>query len=181
MDIIDEISDRLDLLALNAGLEGSRAGEFGKGFSLVAQEMRRLAENVSKSTTEIKSTIQEIHRYTQASIEASGQGTEATKSGARETERMSEALESIFALIEKSAEAARRITVATQQQLSSTQQVVDALGEMNTISNRGLSASKQVTQAAAELTELATSLNQEVATFRLDGNAAQAWTETGAA
>lgn len=173
VDIIDEVSDRLDLLALNAGLEGSRAGELGKGFTLVAQEMRRLAESVSKSTMEIKGTIQEIHKFTQASIEASNQGATATKSGARETEKMSDAIESIFGLIEKSAEAARRITVATQQQLSSTQQVVQALTEMNTISSRGLTASKQVTQAAAELTELATSLNSVVATFKLDGDAQQ--------
>ncbi len=167
VDIIDDVSDRLDLLALNAGLEGSRVGEVGKGFTLVAQEMRRLAENVSRSTNEIKATIQEIHRFTQGSMSASNQGTEATKSGARETDKMSEAIEAIFALIEKSTEAARRITVATQQQLSSTQQVVEALGEMNTISNRGLSASKQVTEAAAELTNLASSLNDVVATFKL--------------
>jgi methyl-accepting chemotaxis protein len=170
VDIIDEVSDRLDLLALNAGLEGSRVGEVGKGFMLVAEEMRRLAENVSRSTNEIKTTIQEIHRFTQGSISASNQGAEATKSGARETDKMSEAIEAIFALIEKSTEAARRITVATQQQLSSTQQVVDALGEMNRISNRGLSASRQVTEAAAELTNLASSLNETVATFKLAGD-----------
>ncbi|MGQ0504426.1 MAG: methyl-accepting chemotaxis protein, partial [Myxococcaceae bacterium] len=60
VEVIDEIADRSDLLALNAALEGSRAGEAGKGFSIVAAEMRRLAENVLDSTKEIKNLITEI-------------------------------------------------------------------------------------------------------------------------
>ena len=71
VEVIDEIADRSDLLALNAALEGAKAGEAGRGFSIVAAEMRRLAENVMESTKEIKNLITEIRESTHAAKEAS--------------------------------------------------------------------------------------------------------------
>ena len=71
VEVIDEIADRSDLLALNAALEGAKAGEAGRGFSIVAAEMRRLAENVMESTKEIKNLITEIREATHAAKEAS--------------------------------------------------------------------------------------------------------------
>lgn len=166
--IIDNISDRLDLLALNAGLEGSRAGEVGKGFSLVAQEMRRLAESVSESTREIKTTVQEIHRFTKVALDASSESSVTTRQGAGEMEKMNQAIAQIFSLIESTHGVARRITGATQQQLSSTEQMVTAMEEMNTVSTRALSASRDSTRAAADLAELAESVRGAVSQFVIE-------------
>lgn len=170
VDIIDDISDRLDLLALNAALEGSRVGDVGKGFSLVAQEMRRLAENVIGSTKEIKDTIEEIHRFIQASLEASQQGTATSRQGVEEMARMADSIASIFGLIEQATEAARKITVSTQQQLSSTQQMVAAMGEVAAVSNQGLVSAREVTRASSDMTDLAARLRQQVSLFRIEAS-----------
>jgi methyl-accepting chemotaxis protein len=173
IDIIDDISDRLDLLALNAALEGSRVGDIGKGFSLVAQEMRRLAENVTGSTKEIKETIEEIHRFIQASLEASQQGTATSRQGVEEMAKMAESMGSIFGLIEQTTESARKITVSTQQQLSSTQQMVAAMGEVAAVSNQGLVSAQEVTRAAGDMSDLARRLRDQVSRFRIDGQGTQ--------
>jgi methyl-accepting chemotaxis protein len=170
IDIIDSISDRLDLLALNAALEGSRAGDVGKGFSLVAQEMRRLAENVTGSTREIKSTVQEIHSLTQAALEASHQGSDTTKEGAREMEKTVAVMSQIFDLIGRATDSARQILVITQQQTSSSEQIVAAMRNIAAISNQGVTAAQQVTLAAQDLAELSSSLRSRVSIFRLDGS-----------
>lgn len=169
IDIIEGISDRLDLLALNAALEGSRAGEVGRGFSLVAQEMRRLAENVIGSTKEIKDTVQEIHRLTQASLDASRASTQKSNAGATDMEMMTASVQGVFSLIQATAMASQQILVIAQQQLTSSQQMVNAMQEIATISNEGLTATQQVTRASTDLTELAASLRERVAVFQLDG------------
>jgi methyl-accepting chemotaxis protein len=101
IDIIESISDRLDLLALNAALEGARAGDVGKGFSLVAQEMRRLAESVMSSTREVKETIAIIGDATRSSLSASRDSSEATKHGVSEMETMVESTKEMFELVER--------------------------------------------------------------------------------
>lgn len=167
IDIIDSISDRLDLLALNAALEGSRAGEVGKGFSLVAQEMRRLAENVIGSTKEIKQTVQEIHSYTQSSLDASQQSTKTTSEGAEAMEQTVGVMQKIFESVDKTTDASRQITVITQQQLSSSEQMVGAMQEIASISTQGLSSSQQVTRAAKEMAELSASLRDSMSVFQI--------------
>jgi methyl-accepting chemotaxis protein len=169
VDIIDNISDRLDLLALNAALEGSRAGEVGKGFSLVAQEMRRLAENVVGSTREIKQTVQQIHQFTQASLDASRQSTQATDRGNVDMEQMVGTMQQIFDLIERTTGAARQITIITQQQLSSSQQMVGAMNEIASIQTEALGSAQQVTKAARDLATLSASLRDRVGAFGLKG------------
>ncbi len=171
VDIIDGISDRLDLLALNAALEGSRAGELGKGFSLVAQEMRRLAENVIGSTKHIKTTIEEIQRLIQGSLDANQQGSTIVARGAQEMERMGVAIDRVFELIQRTTEAARHIGITTQQQLSSTEQSVKAMQEISTISMQSSKAAQDVTTAAGELTALSVNLRETVAVFRVGEDA----------
>ena len=74
VEFINEIADKSDLLALNAELEGTKAGEVGRGFSLVAAEMRRLAENVITSTRAIEQLIEEIRDATNAAVMATEAG-----------------------------------------------------------------------------------------------------------
>ena len=168
VDIIDDISDRLDLLALNAALEGSRVGEAGKGFSLVAQEMRRLAENVSGSTKEIKGTIEEIHRHIQVSLQSSQDGIATTREGAGQMKTMAEVFSQTFTLINASAESARSITVSAKQQLSGTQQMVSAMKQVAGVAAQGLSSAQEITHAAGDMTDLAARLRAQVQPFKID-------------
>ena len=107
VEVIDEIADRSDLLALNAALEGSRAGEAGKGFSIVAAEMRRLAENVLDSTKEIKNLITEIREATAAAAGAAEASKYATESGEKLGAVAAQAVEGILAGVQETSDAAR--------------------------------------------------------------------------
>ncbi len=168
VEVIDEIADRSDLLALNAALEGSRAGEAGKGFSIVAAEMRRLAENVLDSTKEIKNLITEIREATAAAATAADASRQATESGERLGSVAANAVEGILNGVQETSDAARVINLATQQQRTATEQVVASMGEIEDVTRQTTQASKQATSAAAELTQLATRLSELIRRFKVD-------------
>lgn len=168
VEVIDEIADRSDLLALNAALEGSRAGEAGKGFSIVAAEMRRLAENVLDSTKEIKNLISEIREATTAAAGAAEASRTATEAGERLGSVAATAVEGILAGVQETSDAARVINLATQQQRTATEQVVASMAEIEDVTRQTTQASKQATSAAAELTQLATRLSELIKRFKAD-------------
>jgi methyl-accepting chemotaxis protein len=168
VEVIDEIADRSDLLALNAALEGAKAGEAGRGFSIVAAEMRRLAENVMESTKEIKNLISEIREATHAAKEAS----DGNKRTAAEGEKLGgSAITSIGGIltgIQDTSDAARVIHLATQQQRTATEQVVQSMSEIEEVTRQAQTGSRQATGAAAELTKLAERLAELVKRFKVD-------------
>ncbi len=168
VEVIDEIADRSDLLALNAALEGSRAGEAGKGFSIVAAEMRRLAENVLESTKEIKNLITEIREATAAAGAAADASKVATESGEKLGSVAAQAVEGILAGVQETSDAARVINLATQQQRTATEQVVASMAEIEDVTRQTTQASKQSTGAAAELTQLAGRLAELIRRFKAD-------------
>jgi methyl-accepting chemotaxis protein len=168
VEVIDEIADRSDLLALNAALEGSRAGEAGKGFSIVAAEMRRLAENVLDSTKEIKNLITEIREATAAAASAADASRSATEQGERLGSVAASAVEGILAGVQETSDAARVINLATQQQRTATEQVVASMAEIEDVTRQTTQASKQATSAAAELTQLASRLSDLIKRFKAD-------------
>jgi methyl-accepting chemotaxis protein len=168
VEVIDEIADRSDLLALNAALEGSRAGEAGKGFSIVAAEMRRLAENVLDSTKEIKNLITEIREATAAAAGAADASKSATESGEKLGSVAATAVEGILAGVQETSDAARVINLATQQQRTATEQVVASMAEIEDVTRQTTQASKQATGAASELTQLAGRLAELIRRFKAD-------------
>ncbi|MCI0570529.1 MAG: methyl-accepting chemotaxis protein [Myxococcaceae bacterium] len=168
VEVIDEIADRSDLLALNAALEGSRAGEAGKGFSIVAAEMRRLAENVLDSTKEIKNLITEIREATAAAAGAADASKVATESGEKLGAVAAQAVEGILAGVQETSDAARVINLATQQQRTATEQVVASMAEIEDVTRQTTQASKQSTGAAVELTQLAGRLAELIRRFKAD-------------
>lgn len=168
VEVIDEIADRSDLLALNAALEGSRAGEAGKGFSIVAAEMRRLAENVLESTKEIKNLITEIREATAAAASAADASKTATEAGEKLGSVAATSVEGILAGVQETSDAARVINLATQQQRTATEQVVASMAEIEDVTRQTTQASKQSTGAASELTGLAARLAELIRRFNAD-------------
>ncbi len=148
---IKRIADRSDLLALNASLEGMRAGEAGKGFTLVAAEMRRLAENIKDSVGDIKELVEDIGESSMASAMATDEGTR---------------------LSENTTDNALKITLITQQQKSGTEQVTQSMDDLSELINQDVAGTQQVTMAASELADLAESLRNLVDEFRISSNPA---------
>src|SRR6202158_521649 len=112
VEVIDEIADRSDLLALNAALEGAKAGEAGRGFSIVAAEMRRLAEKVMESTKEIKNLITEIREATHAAKEASDGNKRMASEGEKLGGTAITSVAGILTGIQDTSDAARVIPLA---------------------------------------------------------------------
>jgi methyl-accepting chemotaxis protein len=137
-DVIRGIADKSDILALNASLEGSRAGEAGRGFALVGTEMRRLAETVMDAVRQIKQLANEIREVSQAAVLATEEGQKI----AAETTQTS-----------------RQITLITSQQRTATEQVTQSVDEIQQFTRQAVNGAKQSRAAAADLLRTTGQLN----------------------
>lgn len=156
LEIIQEIANKSDLLALNASLEGVRAGEAGRGFTLVAAQMQRLAENVMASVKDIKALTGDIIGATNASVLVTEEGTK---------------------MATYTAQSAQQINLITQQQQSATEQVWRAVEDILTISEQTAAGSTQTLTATQDLMRLSRELKALVATFKMREEEAKALAE----
>jgi methyl-accepting chemotaxis protein len=150
LEVIRDIADRSDLLALNGSLEASHAGEGGRGFALVASEMRRLAERVTASVTDVKKLVSDIRDSGSSTVMA----TEESKK-----------------LAEGTTDAARQITFVTQQQRSGTEQVSQSIKGIADVVSQAVSATSQTRTSAQGLKSQADRLSALVKRFELSAEA----------
>ncbi|MCA2979663.1 MAG: methyl-accepting chemotaxis protein [Myxococcaceae bacterium] len=165
IEFIDGIADKSDLLALNAELEGHKAGEVGQGFGLVAAEMRRLAENVLTSTREIARLIDDIRDATNAAVMASEAGVKATDSGAQLASVVRDSLSRIVEFANQSAEAMQSVSLATAQQQGGSDQLAATMEDINRSTRDDLESAKARAKTQAELLTVSKDLEQLVDTF----------------
>ncbi|RKH48809.1 methyl-accepting chemotaxis protein [Corallococcus sp. AB050B] len=167
VEFINGVADKSDLLALNAELEGTKAGEVGRGFSLVAAEMRRLAENVLESTKEIEGLIEEVREASAAAVTVTGGGVRAVESGTALAEQVSQSLGQIVNLAGQTSDAVRIISRSTQQQQTGTDQLAETMADILRITQQSLNATKQVGAANGDLLGLAQDLRGVVERFQI--------------
>jgi methyl-accepting chemotaxis protein len=149
LEVIKSIATKSDMLALNAALEGTKAGESGRGFSLVASQMRRLTENVMGAVHDIKALTGDVHESTSASVVATEDGTKLASDTTR---------------------SARQISLIIQQQQTGTEQVSKAMDDVSQIAQQTAAASKQSLRTTKELTELSEQLDGLVNRFTQDAS-----------
>ncbi len=167
VEFIDGIADKSDLLALNAELEGNKAGEVGRGFSLVAAEMRRLAESVMTSTREIIGLIHEVRDATNAAVMATEAGVKASDTGSGLARKVSEGLSDILGYATTTADAVQRITLATHQQQVGTDQLAQAMADILQSTRSGEGSAKRMAAANDQLQGLAHELKDTVGRFEV--------------
>jgi methyl-accepting chemotaxis protein len=165
IEFIDGIADKSDLLALNAELEGHKAGDVGQGFGLVAAEMRRLAENVMTSTREIARLIEDIRDATNAAVMATEAGVKATDAGAGLASGVRDSLASIVEFANLSADAMQSISLATVQQQAGSDQLVAAMEDINRSTQAGLASAKETSSTQTDLVTVSKELEAVVDTF----------------
>jgi methyl-accepting chemotaxis protein len=145
LEAINEVADKSDLLALNAALEGTKAGEVGRGFSLVASQMQRLAESTAQSVRDIQELTHDIR---QATTETQLSMEEATK------------------LASATTEAAHKINLITQQQRSGVEQVSTAVNDIVELTTKVATSTEQTISSTRDLQEMSEHLTELVKSFR---------------
>jgi len=168
IDIINEIAIETKMLSLNAAIEAAKAGEAGKGFSVVAGEIRRLAEDVVKSTGTIRDVLLEIQSAASASVLAAEENVKGVEEGEVRLNQVRDALENIIAMAEQTAESARQISVATNQQKEASEQVVNTMREISKVAQQTATASKNSISSASDLSRLAEELRSRVIQFKIE-------------
>ncbi|MHB8828113.1 MAG: methyl-accepting chemotaxis protein [Syntrophales bacterium] len=168
MEIINTIADQTKLIAFNAALEASSAGEAGKRFGVVAVEIRRLADSVMESTGEIESKISEIQEAVNRLVIASEKGSKGIQEGMNHSTQTASALLDVVDAAQSTQEAAKQISLSTQQQKTASSQVVTALREIVAGSNHNSDSIRQISEISRDLAQLSADLKGMVATFRVN-------------
>ena len=168
MELINDIAEQTKLIAFNAALEASSAGEAGKRFGVVAGEIRNLADNVMESTHDISGKVKEIQLAVERMINSSSQSASDVEAGLATSQKTVELIDCIVTGAEETTTAARQISLSTQQQKSASSQIVTAMREISDGANETAENLATVTSSATTLQTLATDLDGIVSQFRVE-------------
>ncbi len=158
LEIVSELAEQTNILAINATIEASGAGESGRRFAVVADEIRKLADRVAGSTKEIRVLIDDVRSAVNTTVMATETGSKTVEVGSRQFGEMAVSLRQITALVSSTTEAAREIELSTKQQSTAVEQVNTAIANVAQTSRETQASASQTLQTAAQLAGLSKEL-----------------------
>jgi methyl-accepting chemotaxis protein len=164
---IEDIADQTNLLALNAAIEAARAGEQGRGFAVVADEVRALAERTTRATREISEMIKAIQKETKGAVTAMEQGVHQVETGTLEAARSGEALRDILAQVNNVAMQVNQIATAAEEQTATTGEISSNMMQITEVVQQTSQGAGESATAAAQLNGNAEELQRLVRQFKL--------------
>lgn len=167
VELISDITEQTNILALNAAIQAASAGEAGRGFTVVAEEVQRLAERSSEATKQIGAIVKTIQTDTNSAVAAMEKSTEGVVEGARLSDAAGQALTEIETVTNNLARLIQSISTATEAQTEAAAQVTKNMQQIQEITTLTTDGTKQTTESIVQLTALADDLRKSVAGFKL--------------
>ncbi|WP_367618962.1 methyl-accepting chemotaxis protein [Pelotalea chapellei] len=164
---IEDIADQTNLLALNAAIEAARAGEQGRGFAVVADEVRALAERTTKATKEISEMIRTIQNETKVAVQAMEEGVLEVEKGASSSEKSGQALEEILSQVNEVTMQINQIATAAEEQTATTCEITTNVQQVTEVVHNTARGASETATASAQLTANAQLLQELVFRFKL--------------
>lgn len=167
--VIDDIADQTNLLALNAAIEAARAGEQGRGFAVVADEVRKLAERTTKATKEITDMIKGIQGDTKGAVTSMEQGIQEVQAGRQLADKAGESLNAILNFAQRVQDMVSQIASASEQQSAASEQIARNVESIAKVTRENAAGIEQSASAAEQLNRQAEGLRTMVAKFQVQG------------
>jgi len=164
---VEDLAAQSNLLAVNAAIEAAKAGEHGKGFTVVAHEVKSLAEQSKQATGQVRTILNEIQKATSAAVLATEQGSKAVEAGVQQSAQAGQSIQTLAASVAETAQAAAQIAASSQQQLVGVDQVASAMESIKQASTQNVDSAKQLESAARDLKQLGDKLRLLIERYKV--------------